>query len=175
MKRPVRFVSAMAAMALVPSAHALQFDFTIFFSSGPLSGQSSVGQLETTGGDGSKSPSDGSLIRLAVTIDGEVFTEAAESSYPMFPIAEISGSETTISSLEYISAALPSGATLSIHWSANLGVNEVAFSDASSAVSEGLVRTAPSVVVLSDSPTTGFLLAAGTAGLALARRRLARR
>lgn len=175
MNRPLRFVSALAAMALAPTAHALQFNFTILFSSGPLSGQSAVGQLETTAGSGQKSPSDGSLVTLTVNVDGQTFTAVDELGYPTFPVVEVSAGETTISSLEYLSNPLPSGATLSIGWSANLGINEVIFVDSSAAESLGKLPSAPTVVVLTDSSATGLMLAAGTAGLAMARRRSVRR
>jgi len=175
MNRTLCILLASAAVALTPSVHAIQFQFTFDFTSGPLTGQSSTGLFETTAGFGTKSASNGGLLGFTTTVAGETFDANDDASYPDFPVVVVELNETSVGFIDFISSSGPLGGGLTLSWAPIAGVNAVIYLPANGTVSMGMFRSGPEVVNLPDSGTTGLLLAAATAGVAMARRRAIRR
>ena len=162
MYRPSSLLLAVAGLALAQSSHAILFDFSIAFSSGPLSGQTFAGQIETTAGDGDKTPSNGGLLAFDVTVDSTHFQMSDDIDFNLFPQVRVTGGGTVLDVVGYLGEK--SGEQLFI------SLSGASFTDSLSQISNGSFdhRLATGVP---DHGATALLLFAGVSGLAIARRR----
>jgi hypothetical protein len=174
MSRPHFLLIALAAATLSPSVQALQFQFSLDFTSGPLSGQSAQGLFETTSGEGFKTIENGGLLGFAISMDGENFEAIHDAFYPQFPAINAVGGGTSISALEFISSLGPDGGALHLTFSSDPFVSEGRYTPAGGDSSSGAFRSAPTLVELPDSGTTGLSLATAMVGMAMLRRRVLR-
>jgi hypothetical protein len=177
MNRSLLSLASLAVLAIAPSTQALQFGFTIDFSSGPLAGTSAQGQFETTPGDGLKNFDNGELLDFAFSVDGEVFDATHDVSYPDFPVVEVINGNSVVG-LDYLSFDGPDGGILSLTFSISSSISFASYlppgGNPFSDFSLGEFRSAPTQINLPDSGTTGLCLASAVAGLALLRRRTQR-
>ncbi len=175
MSRTLLLLASLAAVTIAPSVQALQFQFTVDFTSGPLIGQSGQGRFETTTGEGFKTIENGGLIAFTFSVGGEDFEAIHDSNYPQFPAINAISGGTSISALEFLSSLGPDGGALQLTFSSNPFVSEGHYTPAGGDLSIGAFRSAPALVELPDSGTTGLSLATAIAGVAMLRRRAARR
>lgn len=82
--------TTLASLALLgsmaaPVASAIEFRFNLDFG-----GTKFPGIIETTPGGGLKTPANGELLRLEVTVFGQTFTDFDDVGYDSFPEVEIS-------------------------------------------------------------------------------------
>ena len=162
MYRPSPLLLAVAGLALAQSSHAILFDFSIAFYSGPLSGQSFAGQIETTAGDGDKTPSNGGLLAFDVTVNGTDYQMSDDPDFNLFPQVRVAGGGTFLDKVGYLGEK--SGGQLAITL-AGVSYHDALFQFSIGTFDHRLATGVP------DSGATALLLFAGVSGLAMARRR----
>lgn len=172
--RPFLALACLAAVTVAPNVQALQFQFIVDFTSGPLSGQTGQGQFDTTFGNGFKTVANGGLLSFTFSVGGEDFTSSDDGNYPSFPAINAFAGGTSIVGLEFFSSAGPDGGALELTFLSNPFVSEANYTPAGGRTSSGVFRSAPNLVALPDSGTTSLSLATAIAGMAMLRRRAQR-
>jgi hypothetical protein len=156
--------TTLASLALLgsmaaPVASAIEFHFNLDFG-----GTKFPGIIETTPGGGLKTPGNGELIRLEVTVFGETFTDFDDVDYDDFPEVEISADGSRLVAIDFVAENF-NGALLEIDFREGFS-NEATYEDAST-YEEGIVD-------VPDTGSTAALLPLGLGGLIWLTRRNAR-
>lgn len=128
--------TTLASLALLgsmaaPVASANSFSFLLNFN-----GTTFPGTIQTTPGGGLKTPGNGELLGLEVTVFGETFTEFDDIDYDDFPEIEISADGTRLLYIDFLGESF-NGALLNIQYAEGFD-SFVSFEDATSYV-EGVV------------------------------------
>jgi hypothetical protein len=160
-RRSLMLTVLFGAVAGAPSASAVSFGFDLGFTSGALAGQTFSGLIETSEGDGFKSPIDG-LISFNVTVGGITFTEFDDIDFPFFPIAGIFANE--LHAIDFLSDDFVDPSLSILLVPAGSLENLVRFVDTDGVLSEGRVTATYQASV--PEPTAGIVSALAFLGLA---------
>ncbi|HAB16906.1 MAG TPA: hypothetical protein PLX89_02850 [Verrucomicrobiota bacterium] len=106
MHRIVLLISFLVGLTLTRPGFAvpvpLQYTLILDFHTGPLSGQSFIGTIETEAGAGLKTPANGGLLDFSITVDNRNFTMQSDGGYPNFPSVEIGSDGTSIPFMDFL-------------------------------------------------------------------------
>lgn len=143
--------------AVAPLAHGISFDVELAFTDATF-----TGIIETTDGDGIKTPDNGGLMSFDFTVYGETFAANDDVGFPDFPTVELEVAGTEIVSVNFLGLN-SNAAILSISFGSN---NDVFFQPgtASSGNTGTLSYTATSVP---ETTSAMLLFAIGIASCGL--------